>query len=192
MSDITAEDNIDELEKFNSFLIKVATDFEGVRIRRKMLELQRIINAFKTKEGIEGFQIADVLGDYSTDDIIDYLFERELRREILESYLDKYAVDDIVEVLKAQYRTEDILEELDEDKIVDYLSNDYFIADNEKKAVELLEDGGYLDIPFSNNKNILNFRKSDCIELLEKITSKDGWNNIYDILLIEKDRLHII
>lgn len=174
---------------FTEYLKKVIES--PVRIRRKLLDLKRVIKAV---EDNKPFEEGSALDDFEAWELIDHLTEREKKQEVLKQFLYKYSIDEIMDILKYQYIDEDILDELDEDDMVEYLTDkNYFVADNEDDAVKQLKDDGWVEVPFGkDNPRLPNFRKQDCIEILEKITEKEGWNDIYDILLVEKNRLHII
>lgn len=167
---------MEELEKFNDYLIQVATRFKDVRIRRKMIELQRIIDHYKKREGIGEFEVGDVLDDYSTDEIMSYV-------------KDNYDVDDIISGLDK----DEIMKELGNSKMVEYLSDDYFIADDEDDAVEILTDGGYLDTELDCVGNSYsNLRRDDCMKLIASIVKREGWGYLYNQLEVEKEKLHLV
>ena len=148
---------------FNDYLKKVV-EMGKVSDRRKILEIERVIKAVKANEPYE---------------------EALLINEMI--------LEDVVQHLKDKYSITEILDEFDNDKLAEHIADEFFIADNEDHAVELLTMGGYIPDCNTNDGNTFpSSRKGDCLELINEIVHKEGWNYLYNILERQKDKLHLI
>jgi len=164
-----------EIDQFNDYLIQVA-NLNKSSIIIKIAELEKIISAYKEKEGIDDINIDTILNEYSIKDLVNYVIEVYSESEILN-----------------QFDKDDIMKEIGKSTMVDYLKDDYFIADDEDEAVEILTDGGYLetDLDCVGNR-YSNLRKDDCMELIADIVKREGWGYLYNQLEVEKEKLHLV
>lgn len=124
----------------------------------------------------------EITSRYSLEEINDQYDDETLRYDIAQ----RFAFADLVDL----YNTEEILEELNNDDISDYLSDaGYFIKHDEDEAIEDLKESGKLDtdIDLADYGNTM-LRQSDCIELINEITHQEGWDYLYEILYEKNNR----
>lgn len=125
--------------------------------------------------------------------------------EKIEEFFEEVEIEDVLSYLGEDavmtyavdtYRISNILDYLDHDEIADYLSDYRFIASGEDDAVEILKDSGYMDKDFEigldSNKMLPDFMQNACVELIQNIIDKEGFNYLYSLLEPEKDKLHIL
>jgi len=152
-----------DYDKLNDYLRRVI-ELDKVGIRRKLIELQRVVTCVKTGTPYE--EIQDI---------------------------EQMECDEIVEYLKKTYKLNKILDEFDNDDLKDHIIDDYFIAEDEEEAAKILIDSGNVDLPLINaGNNLPDFRKEDSFSLIENIVNREGWNYLYDLLEPQKDKLHFI
>lgn len=120
-------------------------------------------------------------------DIFDF-FEKE-------DVLNYIGTAEIVDFLIAHNRTDRILDYFDEDDIVKYLSDSKFISDDADEAIEILKDNGdlkYSELGLDENPFMKGPMTKPCIDLIQRIVDKEGFNYLYSILEPQKDKLHIL
>ena len=109
------------------------------------------------------------------------------------SQLDVLSCEEIVEYLIDRFEIKAVLSEFDSDDLRDHISDEYFIADDEDDAIELLEDVGYLEFTSKyTGRNLPNFRKKDVLSLIEGIANREGWDYLYSIIEPQREKLHIL
>lgn len=118
----------------------------------------------------------EITSRYSLEEIHDQYDDEALRYDIVQRFL----FEDLVDL----YEPNEILEELDNEAISEYLSDaGYFVRRDEDDAVEFLKEmskfDGYLDLSDYGNPA---FRQSDCIELINDIAQREGWDYLYELL----------
>jgi len=118
----------------------------------------------------------EITNRYSVEEINDQYDDEALRYDIAQ----RFAFADLVDL----YDSDEILEELKEDDISDYLIDaGYFVRRDEDDAIEFFKEmskfDGNLDL---NEHGTPSFRQSDCIERINEITQREGWDYLYELL----------
>ena len=132
------------------------------------------------EEIFENFTDEEILDEitnrYSVEEINDQYDDKALRYDVAQRFLFADLVD--------LYEPNEILEELDNEAISEYLSDvGYFVRRDEDEAIEDLKESGKLDtdIDLTDCGNTM-LRQSDCIELINELTQREGWDYLYELL----------
>jgi hypothetical protein len=124
-------------------------------------------------------EVQDIFNFFEKEDVLNYIGTAE-----------------IVDFLIARNRTDRILDYFDEDEILSYFEDLEFIADDEEDAIQILRDNGYLnedsELGLIENPFMKESMTKPCINLIQRIVDKEGFNYLYSILEPQKDKLHIL
>ena len=120
--------------------------------------------------------LQEITNRYSVEEINDQYDDEALRYDIAQ----RFAFADLVDL----YDSDEILEELKDDDISDYLIDaGYFVRRDEDEAINDLKESRKLvtGIDLADYGNTM-FRQSDCIERINEITQREGWDYLYELL----------
>lgn len=112
----------------------------------------------------------------------------EKEKELLDSIRDIAILD----YAFYKFSSLEILNKLNNGDIEDYLSDIRFVADDTDHAIEILRDLQELPSDLIDNDLLPNTYKWDSIRLLNEIVRREGWNYLFKVLEVQKNRLNIV
>ena len=120
---------------------------------------------------------------------LEEIIEQYSPREILEE-LDR---DDIIEYCIAKFSAYDILREFDESDLIDNLPSNYLVFEDEDEVREYVEENDLIShVRLFEESTQPSMRMRDCIDLINEITQKEGWNYLYNLIEGQKQILNIL
>lgn len=125
------------------------------------------------------------------DQLVDFIFE--LIEEVEPMDLEDMSFGMIVSHLLECYAENDVLDEIGERKIVEFLKErNYFVEDDSEDAYDTLIATGYINESLGIDTAITSNRATDCKNLIEEIVKREGWAYLYNVLEPEKEKLHLL
>lgn len=137
---------------------------------------QQLIDELKERN----FDVINSLDDFSDDQIIDYL--KSSGYEVFPDSING-AKDALSFVMSSALTYDQILDRFSKQDLADYMNDTthYMVFSDESDVIDELRNRGYFVV--TKNDGIgSNFYRSECINLLQKLIEKNGYDFIYRLI----------